>query len=236
MKVLAPGVYKVFAPGVYDIAIVPEGSPFIIYNSEAFVVKSPEIYSIYQGEGTAWDQITIDGRFFGTKRGKIYLEYNGDGGLKRKKCKVSNWMMDSTTGEGEIIFGVPPTLPEVYDVVVDPYGTLPEIEEEDGFTVMAPEIVSVSPSVGTSGGEITIHGYYFGTKKPKVYLGYNMDGKPKKKSCAVVRWTVVDSSTGEGDIVCKAPTGLPEGIYDVIVTNSVGSDAELGIFTFHTVH
>jgi len=41
----------------------------------------------------------------------------------------------------------------------------------------------------------------------------------------------VDPSTGESDIVCKVPPGLSEGIYDVIVTNSVGSDTESGAFT-----
>ena len=46
--------------------------------------------------------------------------------------------MDPATGESEIVFVVPRMLPEVCDVVVDPYSTLPETEEEDGFTVKAP--------------------------------------------------------------------------------------------------
>ena len=139
--------------------------------------------------------------------------------------------MDPASGDGEIVFVVPAMTPEVCDVVVDPYGTLPETEEQGGFSVMPPEIVSIEPNAGTSGSEITIHGYFFGTKKPKVYLGYNMNEKPKKKSCAVVSWTVVNPSTGESDIVCKVPTGLPGGSYDVIVTNTVGSDTELDLFT-----
>ena len=61
----------------------------------------------------------------------------------RKNCKVLRWEMDSASGDGEIVFVVPSMMPEVCDVVVDPYGALPETEEQDGFTVKAPEIVSV---------------------------------------------------------------------------------------------
>jgi len=77
-------------------------------------------------------------------------------------------------------------------VVVDPYGALPETEEDHGFTARVPEIVEVNRNVGTTGDEVTIHGYFFGTKKRKVYLGYNMNGKPRKKPCSIVSWTVVD--------------------------------------------
>ena len=139
--------------------------------------------------------------------------------------------MDSASGDGEIVFVVPKMLPKVCEVVVVPSGALSEIDGQVGFTVKAPEIIEVTPNVGAPGDEITIHGYFFGTKKPKVYLGYTMNGKPKKKSCSVVSWTVVDPSTGEGDIVCEVPTGLAPGIYDVIVTNSVGSNTGSGIFT-----
>ena len=43
--------------------------------------------------------MTIQGSFFGTKKGKVTL-----GG---KSCKVLSWTMDATTGEGEIDFVVP---------------------------------------------------------------------------------------------------------------------------------
>jgi hypothetical protein len=230
---------KALAPGAYDVTIVPsipKGSASVIYNEAVFLVKPPEIHSLDQGDGTAWDQITVQGRFFGTKKGKVYLEYEEDGTPVRKNCKVLRWAMEPTSGDGEIVFVVPAMMPEVCNVVVDPYGTLPETDEQDGFTVMAPEIVSIEPNAGSSGSEITIHGYFFGTKKPKVYLGYNMSEKPKKKSCPVVSWTVVDPSTGESDIVCKVPKGLSEGTYNVMVSNSVGSDTEPDIFTIYAVY
>jgi hypothetical protein len=180
------------------------------------VIKPPELYSIDQGSGTAWDQVTIHGKFFGTIKGKIYLEYEEGGYPVRKNCRVLRWTTtDPTTGEGEIVFVVPPMLPEVCNVVVDPYGVLPETEEEDGFTVKAPEIVSVDPYVGSAGDQITISGNYFGSKKGKVYFGYVSNGKYTKKSCSVKSWS-------DGEIVFVVPK-RPVGIYDVIVTNSVGS-------------
>jgi len=113
-------------------------------------------------------------------------------------------------------------LPEVCDVVVDPYSAIPETEEEHGFEVKAPEIESVNPNSGSVGTQITISGNFFGSKKPKVYLGYLSKGKLIKKSCSII-------SSGDDEIVFTVPT-LPVGSYDVIVTNSVGSDTLPGGF------
>jgi hypothetical protein len=96
--------------------------------------------------------------------------------------------------------------------------------------VKAPEIVLVNPNVGSAEDQITIQGHFFGTKKGKVYLGYEVNGKPTKKSCAVVSWTV-GSATEEDEIVFVVPKGLPAGTYDIIVTNSVGSDSLIGEFS-----
>ena len=130
--------------------------------------------------------------------------------------------MDSTTGNSEVAFIVPTMLPEVCNVVVDPSGIIPETEEEAGYTVKAPEIASVVPNSGSIGNQITISGNFFGSKKPKVYLGYLSKGKPTKKSCSIISW-------GDDAIVFAVPT-LPLGSYDVIVTNSVGSDTLPGGF------
>jgi len=42
------------------------------------------------------------------------------GNSVRKNCRVQSWTTDPKTGDGEIVFVVPPMLPEVCDVVVDP--------------------------------------------------------------------------------------------------------------------
>jgi len=213
---------KVLAPEVYDVTIRPsgpKGTPSII-EKDGFAVKAAEIHSVEQGEGFAYDQVTIVGRFFGMKKGKVYLEYEEDGNTIRKGCKVSSWVMDPVSGDSEILFVVPVMLPEVCDVVVDPYGLLPETEEEDGFEAKAPENVSVDPGSGSVGDQITVSGNFFSIKKEKVYLGYVSRGKPAKKSCSVLTW-------GDGEIVFTVPN-LPDGVYDVIITNSAGSDTLVG--------
>jgi hypothetical protein len=208
---------KVLDPGVYDVTTQPKepkgAAPIIEKN--AFTAKAAEIDSIEQGEGSAYDQVTIKGKYFGTKKGAVYLEYGEGENLVRKACKVLSWTMDPTTGDSEIVFVVPKMLPEVCDVVVDPYGAIPETEKEDAFTVKVPEIVPVGLGSGSVGEQITIPGNFFGSKKPKVYLGYMSNGKPVKKSCSVVSWS-------DEEIIFTVPK-LPVGTYDVIVTNSVSS-------------
>ena len=108
-------------------------------------------------------------------------------------------------------------LPDVCDVVVDPYGALQEAEDEDAFIVKPPEVEMVGPDSGSSGDQITISGNYFGSKKGKVYLGYvSSRGRYTKKSCSVKSW-------GDGEIVFVVPKGLSVGFYDIIVSNSAGS-------------
>jgi hypothetical protein len=217
---------KVLAPGTYDVTIQPKepkDAPPIIENN-AFTVKAAEIDSIEQGEGTADDQVAIKGKYFGTKKGKVYLECGEEGEKIPKSCKVTKWWMDEVTNESKIFFIVPKMGPEVCDVVVDPYSTLEEVEEEDGFEVKAPEIESVDPKSDSVGQRITISGNYFGSKKGKVYLGYFSNGKSVEKSCSVISW-------GDDSIVFVVPKGLAAGTYDLIVTNSVGKDTKLAIFT-----
>ena len=143
----------------------------------------------------------------------------------KKNCSVVSWTMDPATEKGDIVFVVPQGLaPGVYDLIVtNSVGSSDTVV--GGFTVKPPEIVSVNPNGGKAGDQITIHGKFFGMKKGKVYLGYSVNGKPIKKSCSVVSWTV-DPATEEGDIVFVVPQGLAPGVYDLIVTNSAGSDTD----------
>jgi hypothetical protein len=216
---------KVIAPGTYDVTIQPgepKGAAAII-EKNAFTVKAAEIDSIKEGEGSAYDQVTIQGKFFGTKKGAVYLEYEDGGSPVRKGCKVLNWTMDPTTGESEIVFVVPKMLPEVCYVVVDPYSTLPQVEEKDGFTVKAPEINSVEPASASVGDHVILSGNFFRSKKGKVYLGYvNVkNGNYVKKSCTVT-WS-------DDEISLMVPI-LPPGNYDMTVTNSVSSTTLSGGF------
>jgi hypothetical protein len=104
-------VSKVMLPGVYDLAIQPKiGIPIPPYR-DYFSVKRPEIDLITPTSGSNPDQVTIKGRFFGSKKGKVYLEYDSKGVIKLKSCKVLSWNMDSKFSDGEVVFVVPKGLP-----------------------------------------------------------------------------------------------------------------------------
>jgi len=89
---------KALAPGIYDITVQPKGASVIV-SPGSFSVMSPDIGYVRPPGGSANDQITIYGLFFGTPKGKVTL-----GG---KSCKVLSWTMDPTTGESQIEFVVP---------------------------------------------------------------------------------------------------------------------------------
>ena len=64
----------------------------------AFTLKKPEIGLINTGSGTPGDSITINGMWFGTKKGKVYLG--------QEKCKVKEWTMNPATGVSTLVFEV----------------------------------------------------------------------------------------------------------------------------------
>jgi hypothetical protein len=95
---------KSMLSGTYDITVVRAGSSPIVLE-DGFTMKGPEIESISSGKPL--DEITIEGNFFGTKKGKVLLEYLSKGTVKTKNCKVTNWWMDPETGKSEIRFIIP---------------------------------------------------------------------------------------------------------------------------------
>jgi hypothetical protein len=92
---------KSLFPGSYDVSIQPKGGSPVLFDN-GFTVKAPEIDSAGPTSGSAGEEVTIYGLFFGTKKGKVTL-----GG---KNCKVLRWTMDPVSGEGEIRFVVPKRL------------------------------------------------------------------------------------------------------------------------------
>ena len=50
------------------------------------------------------------------------------------------------------------------------------------------------------------------------------------ENCKVLSWAMIPS-TGESEILIDVPKGLTSGIYDLTVTNQVGSDTKEGAFT-----
>jgi hypothetical protein len=70
-------------------------------------VKNPELDTLLDNSGRTGDKITVTGNFFGTKKGKVYLEYDKSGQTKKKNCKVTNWSMNEATGVSTLTFDVP---------------------------------------------------------------------------------------------------------------------------------
>jgi hypothetical protein len=86
----------------YDVSIQwkPKGSKTtnIVDLPGAFTLRKPEIDPISTATGSAGDSITLNGMWFGTKKGKVYI---GD-----QKCKVTAWTMNPTTGVSTLTFVV----------------------------------------------------------------------------------------------------------------------------------
>jgi hypothetical protein len=88
-------------PGTYDIKILPKkpkgGAQQTMWEPRCFTVKVPEVYEVGPVPGGQGNRVT--GKFFGTKKGKIYL---GD-----LACKVKTWTMNPDTNESEATFLLP---------------------------------------------------------------------------------------------------------------------------------
>ena len=125
-------VSKVLTSGPYDITVQPKepkGAPAQT-ESDIFTFKGPEIYWVGPGHGAVGDQITIKGRYFGTKKGKVLLGT----GEKPKSCKVISWTMDTVTGHSQVVFVVPKGLtPGEKDLTVSGKGG--SVTMKGGFTI-----------------------------------------------------------------------------------------------------
>jgi hypothetical protein len=99
---------KAIPAGTYDVTINPKVKPpSPIIMTDVLTVTNPVIISIPDG-GAPEQEITMLGSFFGTKKGKVYLEYMEGTVTKKKNCKVTEWSMyDLANGSSRIKFMVP---------------------------------------------------------------------------------------------------------------------------------
>jgi len=82
---------KALPASAYDVVVVPKepkgaGS---ITEDGGFTVKAPEISTVAPPSAPPLTDVTITGKYFGTKKGKVYLEKDG----VAKACKVVTWTM-----------------------------------------------------------------------------------------------------------------------------------------------
>ncbi len=176
-----------------------EGNPRVI--GTAPDIGAYEWSPVSPSEGTIGIELTITGSGYGANKGKVLVG--------NVAAKVLEWIDSSIRCQ---LSKSPPL--GTYDVTIQPKGVSPIIVP-DGFTIVAPEIDSIEPSGGSAGDEITINGFFFGTKKGKITL----DGK----NCKAVSWMMA-SVTGDSEIRFMVPKGLAPGTYELKVTNGVGSD------------
>ena len=132
--------------GTYSVTVQPKtkgAQP--ITEANLFTVRTPEIDSVSPNSGAPGQTITISGKFFGTKKGKVTI-----GG---KACKVTSWKMDTTTGASTIEGVVPKGLKEgTYDLkVINTIG-----EDKQGFTIGQPQQYTLTVTkAGTGSGTVT---------------------------------------------------------------------------------
>jgi hypothetical protein len=104
----------------HDITITSYKSTSSMTLPRAFTVKTPEIDPLAKDHDIPGKDITVTGRFFTTKKGKVYIEDPDTG--KKKTCKVTVWSMDPTRGESTLTFIVPklpkPLVPDTYTLKI----------------------------------------------------------------------------------------------------------------------
>jgi hypothetical protein len=99
---------KAISPGTYSVTVKPKTKGVLpITEANLFTVRGPEIDSGSPSAGAPGETITLSGKFFGNKKGNVYLEYESKGVTKLKSCKVWSWDMDPKFGDGEVVFVVP---------------------------------------------------------------------------------------------------------------------------------
>ena len=170
------------------------------------------LFSVTPESGTLGTKFTIEGSGFGISKGKVLI-----GGAA---AKITGWTDSEINGILKKV-GTPDV---ASDVVVQPKGKkgTPAITEPGAFTTRGPEITSVNPGDGVSGGTIPIivTGNFFSTKKGRVTL----EREGVVKSCKVLSWTM-NETNNEGTIQFLVPKKLTAATdYTLRISNRVGSD------------
>jgi hypothetical protein len=105
-------------PAPFEVMIQTKHKPpQSLITTDTFTVTNPVIDTV-PISGDIGTKIEITGRFFGAKKGKVYLEYTDGGVIKKKYCKISSWSMTPATGYSTVEFFVPTLPTDVYPLYV----------------------------------------------------------------------------------------------------------------------
>ncbi len=94
------------SPGQYSIVVQPKepkAAPIIFRG--AFIMMAPEIVSVDPDTGSARRGDRVSGKYFGSKKPKVYLEHSVS--KKKRNCKVTDGFMIPETGASEVEFLFP---------------------------------------------------------------------------------------------------------------------------------
>jgi hypothetical protein len=107
---LAAGLY----PAPFEVTVITKSKPpETLVATDTFTVTNPVIDTVPLS-GAVGDEIDIIGKFFGAKKGKVYLDNAG----RMQSCKVKSWTMNKTTGYSAVTFIVPKLPDGVYPLYV----------------------------------------------------------------------------------------------------------------------
>jgi hypothetical protein len=102
-------------PAPFEIVVKTKHKPpKYLKPTDSFVIRNPGINSYSSANTNPGTEVTVDGTFFGGKKGKVYLVSQADPN-KPKSCKVTYWYMDPADGtNSQIKFLVPKVDPGSY--------------------------------------------------------------------------------------------------------------------------
>jgi hypothetical protein len=94
-------------PGPYTVTMHQKDEKFFaaMAEGEVFTIKSPENIAVSAVAGLPGDQIEVTGNYFGSKKGKIFLEDPVTGWVK--SCRIVTWSMDQTTERARLSLPCP---------------------------------------------------------------------------------------------------------------------------------
>jgi hypothetical protein len=83
--------------------------------ADASTKKAPTVSPVSGGATAAGAVLQLEGRWFGAKRGKVYLD---DGSGRLRALKIWSWSMDPETGTSAARVQLPSGVAGSFDVIV----------------------------------------------------------------------------------------------------------------------
>jgi hypothetical protein len=235
------------APGenlYVEIEFTPSGIgpsiSFLIVNSDDPDFRSPidlrgegiPFIHLSPTEGTIGTELSFLGGPFGSKKGKVWLEFTGRGGrTKKRPLKVLEWRDDLV--RAAVTSRVSGSLEFRVMIQVSHSGTAPV--RQGTFQVRYPESLTLASSEGAPGDEVTMNGLWFGDRKAKQRLYFEYEdskGRTRQKRLKIVRNSLGWEPRGGQSLLVFVVPKLAPVSGQIVIMNRVGGGATpMGAFT-----